>query len=289
MSRSETSSVEARQSDHAGTSACQPRSQPFPAAMQANLDGPQRPAERPRRLGLGLSLQVAEDDRLPIFFGKPIDLLVELGVVHDFRPGSRGVAFMRHFGLFAFGGSAPGRLAIGAARHADGDPVQPGAERLGVSNGSGLPRQDEENGLGRILRVVRTAEHVETYAVNDRAVPFDESGESRLGCLVRPGKELLQKLFVSSGYGRGTIAERLVHPRCCRRRIVPFVFILSLWDDLCVSAVPKGFSISAILGILFAGDTNWRNQSARRRSDGWPERSCRTARGEDCPGFPSAI
>ena len=184
------------------------------------------------RLCLGLSLQVAEDDRLAIFLGKPIDFVVKLGMVHDFQPRFRGVAFVRDFGLSAFGRSAPSRLALRASCHAEGDPVQPGAQRPGLSNRSGLPRQDEENGLGRVLRLVRTAEHVETDAVNDRAIPLDESGESGLGCLVCPGKELLQELFVSPRLWSSHDSRSDGPPPVLSAPLVPFAVILSLWDDL---------------------------------------------------------
>ena len=86
--------------------------------------------------------------------------------------------------------------------------MQPGAERLGLSNGSSLPRQDEENGLSRILCLVRTAKHVETHAVNDRAIPLDERGEGGLRGLARPGEELLQELLVGSDGLDFTVPEQ---------------------------------------------------------------------------------
>ena len=155
--------------------ACQPRPQPFPAAMEANLNGSQRPAERLGRLGLGLPLQVAEDDRLPIFFGKPIDLLVKLGVVHDFRPGFRGVAFVRDFGLFAFGRSAPGRLALARRATRRATPCNQGPSDSGFRMDRAFRARTRKTAWAASCAVVRTAKHVETDAVNDRAIPLDQS------------------------------------------------------------------------------------------------------------------
>ncbi len=174
----------------------QPGPQPFPAAVQADLDGPQGPAERLRGLGLGPSLHVAEDDRLPVFLGEPIDLLVQLGEVQGVGPRFRGLVSVDDLGLPPLGGPPPGLLAPGASGHAERDPVQPGAERLGLPDRTGLAGQDEEHRLRRVLRLVRVAEDVEADAMDDRPMPLDEGGEGGLGRLARPGEELAQELLV---------------------------------------------------------------------------------------------
>ena len=46
-----------------------------------------------RRLGLGSSLHVAEDDGEAVFFGKSIDLIVQFVVVHGFGPAFCVISF----------------------------------------------------------------------------------------------------------------------------------------------------------------------------------------------------
>jgi hypothetical protein len=79
--------------------------------MESNLDGSQRPTQRLRSFRLGLSLQVAKDDGLPVFFRKPIDFRVKLGVFHGLRPGVRGVTFVHQLGFLAFDHSAASQIA----------------------------------------------------------------------------------------------------------------------------------------------------------------------------------
>ena len=103
------------------------------------------------------------------------------GVVHGFGPTFCVVTLVHDFGFPAFGGSLPSRLAPGAPRHAEGNAVQPRAEGIWLADRSGLPGQYEEDSLCRVLCFMSIAENVETDAVNDRAMPLDESGESGLG------------------------------------------------------------------------------------------------------------
>lgn len=79
---------------------------------------------------------------------------------------------------------------------------------------TGLPGQDEENGLGRVLGRVRIAEHVETDPLNDRPVPLDHGRERGLGLFVVPGKKLPQEVLVSPDDAPVTIPEHVDRPRC---------------------------------------------------------------------------
>ena len=57
--------------------AAEPIAKTFPPARLPALDRPHRPAQMPRRLLVGASLEVAEDQRRPVALGEPVDLLVE--------------------------------------------------------------------------------------------------------------------------------------------------------------------------------------------------------------------
>jgi hypothetical protein len=93
--------------------------------VQANLDRSQGPSERLRGLHLGLSLQVAKDDRTSILFGQPVDFVVQFGVVHGFMSRYRDLALVDDLGLSTFGGLAPGCLASNSASDAQGYTMQP--------------------------------------------------------------------------------------------------------------------------------------------------------------------
>ena len=74
--------------------------------------------------------------------------------------------------------------------------MQPGAERFGLADRSGLPGQDEEHRLRRILGLIRAAEDVEADPMDERAMPLDQAGEGRFGRFSRPVQELGQELLV---------------------------------------------------------------------------------------------
>ena len=55
--------------------------------------------------------------------------------------------------------------------------MQPGAERLWLSDRPRSPGQYEEDGLRRVLGLMWIAQDIETDAVNDWAMPLDESAK----------------------------------------------------------------------------------------------------------------
>jgi hypothetical protein len=91
------------------------------------------------------------------------------------------VSSLHNFGLPAFGDSLTRGSASSALRHAESYAVQPRAEGFRLPDGSGLPRQYEEDSLCRVFCLMPTAKNVATHAVNDRPMSLDKSGESGLG------------------------------------------------------------------------------------------------------------
>jgi hypothetical protein len=91
------------------------------------------------------------------------------------------VSSLHDFGLPAFGDSLARRIASGSLCHAEGYAVQPRAEGFRLPDGSGLPRQYEEDSLCRVFCFMPIAKNVATHAVNDRPMSLDESGERGLG------------------------------------------------------------------------------------------------------------
>ena len=59
------------------------------ALRLAALDGPDRPAEEPRRLLVRAAFQVAEHDRRTIFLRQPVHLLVDRGIKIEVARASR--------------------------------------------------------------------------------------------------------------------------------------------------------------------------------------------------------
>ena len=234
------------QAQRPGAPAHQPRPQPVPAAVQANLDRPQGPAERLRGFHLGPPLHVTEDDRFPIFFGKSIDFLVQLGVVEGIEAHVRGPVSVHDLGLSPLGGPPAGVFAPGASGHAERDPVQPGAERLGLADRTGVAGEDEEHRLRRVPGRLPIAKDVETDPMNDRTMALDEGGEGGFGRFVRPGEELSQELLVGPCFDRVTIADTPGSPALLPSPRAPWVAsLLGCWS-LHSSGGPRRDSISEI-------------------------------------------
>ena len=131
-------------------------------------------------------------------------------------------------------------FAPGASGHAERDPVQPGAKRLGLADRTGLTGKDEEHRLRRVPGLLPIAKDVETDPMNDRTMPLDESGEGGFGRLVRPGEELSQELLVRPDDDRATIPMASGSPPLLPLPRVPWVASLLGWCGLHFSAVQGG-------------------------------------------------
>ena len=103
--------------------------EPLSAPRQPALDRPDRAAEQPGGLLVGVSLQVAEHDRGAERLGQPVELLVELG------PGLRGGRGRRLLGLDPgqpppLQLATPRGLAAGPQRDPAGHAIEPARHRI---------------------------------------------------------------------------------------------------------------------------------------------------------------
>src|SRR5262249_2627232 len=86
----------------------------------------------------------------------------------------------------------------GAQGNAVGDAVQPGADRLPLTDRAGLAGQREERGLEGVLGVLRVAQDPPAHTEHHRAVPPHQQLERRL---VPLGDEALEELGVRNDAG----------------------------------------------------------------------------------------
>ena len=150
----------------------------LPRPVEPPAHAPRRASQPPRRLLVRPALEVAEHHRPAVLLRQPADLLI------DHRPelGPFQVAGGFHGlgpGALRFLGRAPGRVAPDAGSDAIGHAVQPGAERLGVAQRTGLAQQDEERGLEGVLDVATVVEQPPADAQDHRSVPRHQRLERR--------------------------------------------------------------------------------------------------------------
>jgi hypothetical protein len=81
------------------------------------------------------------------------------------------------------GGPSPGMVASGLACDAIRDAVQPTRKRMLLPDGRGLPQEDEQNSLSRVLRIRVLTKHTPADAVDHRPVPPDQGTQSALVAL----------------------------------------------------------------------------------------------------------
>jgi hypothetical protein len=198
------------------------------------MHGPSRASELLGGLGQRQALDVAEDDRPSRRLGQSGDLGVEdLGVLalgHRVLDRSGGGRLSLTDGPVVLGPPDTPDAAAGLAGGPEGDAMEPGAEGVAVADRSGLPRQDEENGLEGVLGVVGVAKELSADGEDHRAVPGDDRGESGLGGEgVAIGVEPLEELAVGQPDGRAGGEERPELPgdrsdrRICHARGPPVV------------------------------------------------------------------
>ena len=178
-------------------SACQPGSQQVTRPGEPALDRPDRPFEEGGHLLVGLPLQVAEDDGLPIFLGESADLLVQHGpelVPGDVVVVTRG----QHRRALPFPSVTPGRVGLRSNRRAVGHLVEPVAQHLAIADRPGLADEQEERGLEGVLGVLRLVEHVPADAQDHRPMPPDERLEGGLRLRGPTVQEPRQQLAIAS-------------------------------------------------------------------------------------------
>jgi hypothetical protein len=160
----------------------QPLSQQLPPAFEPNLDRARRDTEIAGRLVPAFPVQAACDQYGPVLFRQAGEFLVE-DAGEFARRHAGGPVRNRLFAALAEQPAVPGVL-----RHADGDFVDPPADRLPPPDGVRLPGENEEHGLKRILRVRVIAEDPPARGKYERAVPPDERREREF--VSRCGKEI---------------------------------------------------------------------------------------------------
>ena len=90
--------------------------------------------------------------------------------------------------------------------------MEPGAQRIPHPEGPGLPDQDQERRLERILGVVRVGQDAPADAQDHRPMPLDQDREGQLGRLAPIGREPLQELPVGQLADRPDVEERAELP-----------------------------------------------------------------------------
>ena len=169
-------------------------------AGQPAPERPLAPAQEPRRVMLGLALQIAKHDRRSERSGQASNLLVhhaaELGAEGQPVGGvDVGVAFGSGSRLLQ--GTSPDRVGPGTHRHAIGHAVQPRAEPVDVAERPRFADQDQERRLECVVDVMRIGEPATADPQDHRAVPLDEGLQ---GQFVAVGHEPIQELaFVQAG------------------------------------------------------------------------------------------
>ncbi len=192
----------------AQTAPGEPFAKPGPAARQASLDGPDRAAELRGGLLAGQAFEVEQDDRRAVMGRQPVELLVELGPglgVDRGRPSGRG----RPRSAARLDDPAPCRIGPDSGGDAAGDAVEPARERAGRPDRPGAAGEDDERGLGRVVGVVRVAEHAPADVADHRSVPPDDRLERRLAPAV---DEALQQLAVAQSRDRPVLEDRPQRP-----------------------------------------------------------------------------
>jgi hypothetical protein len=157
----------------------QPLLQPRPAAFQAPLDRPGRPAELAGRLFLGAAFQVTQDDRQPVDLRQALHLLVhDVDQFAGRNPGQRiGPRVYRVRDRRRTGEGAPCPGGSGLERHAAGDAMQPGRQRLAGAHRGGLAGQDKKRRLESVLGILDVAQHAPAHLEHQLGVPMHQGRE----------------------------------------------------------------------------------------------------------------
>ncbi len=143
-------------------------------AGQSAPDGRLAPIQLVRGLGLGLTLEIAQQHGQPVFFREPRDLFVQdlAPIVHRLVP--RPILDMEITNR-----SLAGSLACGILARLDGDPIsdpmEPAAERIAASDRPRLTNQDQKRGLEGIFGRVGVAKHGPACFQNHGPMPLDQA------------------------------------------------------------------------------------------------------------------
>lgn len=159
----------------------------------------------PGRLVAGQPAQVAQDDRHPVAGREPADLLVE-DRPEVLPQGRGGGVIVRHLKRPPLPVPPPGPVRPGVGGDPAGDPVEPRPERVTPAQRAGLPGQDEEGGLERVLGVVGVRQRTPADPEHHRPVAGDQRGER--GGVAPPANRS------SSSASAGAPAASAVSRRC---------------------------------------------------------------------------
>ncbi len=166
-----------------------------------------------RRLTFREALQLAQHDRLAVFFRELLDLVVKH--VAEVVPSRVIRGWHRHLGRPPLVRTAPGRGRSGRQGDASGDAVQPARRRAPLANRSTLPSQDQERGLEGIFGVMRVAQDHPADAQHHWAMSGDQLGEGELARAAFAIHEPRQQLLVRQSSGRARVEERTDVSRVC--------------------------------------------------------------------------
>jgi hypothetical protein len=159
----------------------------------------------PRRLLVGLPIEVTEHHWGTETFGEPVDLMME----QPFELGSGlWAGHVLGLGRTSFVSPSTGDRRPGARSRTECDLMQPRAQRIPHPKSAGFPYQDEESGLEGILRIMRVGQHSATDAQHHRPVPLDKERERLFGGKIPIGGEPFQELAVRQLLRRTHVIKR---------------------------------------------------------------------------------
>jgi hypothetical protein len=160
-------------------------------------------------------LQVAEDDGLAVELWEPVDFLMHDRLAFPVRPGvlHGRAGRVRDREEPPFVGLPSRDRRPGTRPDAEGDLVEPRAQRVVHPERVGLAHQHQERRLEGIQRVLFVTQGRPADAEDHRAVTADDLGEGQLGEFVLSPDEPLQQRSVGHASDRAKLEERAEKPR----------------------------------------------------------------------------
>jgi hypothetical protein len=139
---------------------------------------PRFAAQQPCGRFLASTIEDTQCECRPIFLGQALHFLIK----HRLQFAQRRVGdfdiFWTSSLMFMFVSSR--HVTFRALGHAEGRPVQPTRQRIGLADARRLPRQDEERHLENVLCVVLVPQSTVAYAPDQPGVPPQQSLECRV-------------------------------------------------------------------------------------------------------------